>query len=142
MNVTSFSNTPNLLNLKNDYSIWGKKKTVHGSEIPIHMRYAIDIKPTKYTNLIENKTYTVDEWDWRELIYRMALDYRRFYHDDDFLYRVAQANPQYPTGHTGYEQYYIDLEGFWRLLYNPEPDDLEKNNYNENYRNKDLRNIK
>ena len=26
----------------------------------------------------------------------------------------------YPTGYTGYEQYYIDLEGFWRQLYNPD----------------------
>jgi hypothetical protein len=25
----------------------------------------------------------------------------------------------YPNGYTGYEQYYIDLEGFWRQLYNP-----------------------
>jgi len=33
----------------------------------------------------------------------MALDYRKYYHDDDFLYNLAQANPQYPDGHTGYE---------------------------------------
>nr|DAF37625.1 MAG TPA: hypothetical protein [Caudoviricetes sp.] len=33
----------------------------------------------------------------------MAIDYRKSYHDDDFLYRVAKNNPQYPDGHTGYE---------------------------------------
>jgi hypothetical protein len=33
---------------------------------------------------------------------------------------VAQRNrEQYPNGMTGYEQYYIDLEGFWRDLYYP-----------------------
>lgn len=26
----------------------------------------------------------------------------------------------YPNGYTGYEQYYIDMEGFWRQLYCPE----------------------
>ena len=26
----------------------------------------------------------------------------------------------YPTGYTGYEQYYIDILGFWRNIYNPE----------------------
>ena len=26
---------------------------------------------------------------------------------------------RYPSGDTGYEQYYIDLEGFWRQLYCP-----------------------
>jgi hypothetical protein len=25
----------------------------------------------------------------------------------------------YSTGYTGYEQYYIDLQGFWRELYDP-----------------------
>jgi len=40
---------------------------------------------------------------------------------DHFLYEVAKRNPYYyPTGITGYEQYYTDMEGFWRQLYNPE----------------------
>jgi hypothetical protein len=45
----------------------------------------------------------------------MALDYYRYNFLDDFALRVAAANPiDYPTGRTGYEQYYIDLQGFWR----------------------------
>ena len=60
--------------------------------------------------------------DWREVIYRMALDYRKHYHDDDFLINIAKQNPQYPNGKTGYEQYYIDLEGFWQDLYNSNPE--------------------
>lgn len=58
--------------------------------------------------------------DWREVIYRMAIDYRRYNHDDDFEIILAQMNdPLYPRGQTGYEQYYTDLEGFWRQLYYP-----------------------
>lgn len=60
--------------------------------------------------------------DWRELIYQMALDYRKLNYDDNFLYYIAESNPQYPTGKTGYEQYYTDLEGFWRSLYDPNPE--------------------
>ena len=63
---------------------------------------------------VELETYSSDEYDWRELIYQMALDYRRCYHNDDFLYYLKKYNPWCTTGKTGYEQYYIDLEGFWR----------------------------
>ena len=194
--ITAFNNTPNLTDLKNDYSIWGKRGD--SKTIPIHLRYAIDKKPVKYTSitvddseLIEynkkhnftlmgqngvtyralktdetidlpelnvygsasgsslkvtadsvkesenglaliNAVATVNDeirCDWRELIYRMALDYRKYGHLDDFKLKVARANPElYSTGRTGYEQYYIDLEGFWRDLYNPEPV-YEKINY-------------
>ena len=68
--------------------------------------------------------FTTETWDWRELIYQMALDYRKHNHDDDFLLNLADANPNhYPTGKTGYEPYYIDLEAFWRELYNPSPEE-------------------
>lgn len=120
--ISAIQNTPKIDSIKNDYSVWGTKKTSSGNELDIHMRYAIDRKPTKYTSLMDGHTYSISEWDWRELIYRMALDYRKYYHDDDFLYNLSRANPQYPDGHTGYEQYYIDLEGFWRTLYNPNPE--------------------
>lgn len=118
--ISAIQNTPKIDGIKNDYAVWGTKKTSSGNELDIHMRYAIDRKPTIYKSLIDGNTYSIDNWDWREIIYRMALDYRRYYHDDDFLYNLSKANPQYPDGHTGYEQYYTDLEGFWRTLYNPE----------------------
>jgi len=45
----------------------------------------------------------------------MALDYYKYNFLSDFELRVAKANGDlYPTGRTGYEIYYIDLQGFWR----------------------------
>lgn len=63
--------------------------------------------------------------DWREIIYQMAIDYRRHYHEDDFLVELNDNNilynqPLYEGGRTGYEQYYVDMEGFWRYIFNPE----------------------
>ena len=302
--ITSYQNAPNLSNLKNDFSIWGTKKGVSGKDIAIHMRFAIDVKPTYYTSLY-GVTYTtkskeeveydrvnseyeigqngyqkessrfglsedwweVRDWanaweysnlgvptgnlgvycptraivydesegapsntggyklvpiahetwvswglqsgykttddlifnkdgkwigshgscahsytwwlsafkedgrygpdcyayfykpqvpesevtnggaglilgdkieyncDWRELIYRMAYDFKRFedldqprenpeepkVYRDNFLVSIKQNNPNwYPTGYTGYEQYYTDMYEFWRELYDPE----------------------
>ena len=144
--ITAFNNSANLLDIRNDYSIWGETTGISGAPIPIHMRYAIDTKPYSYTQISTNdesakaqidaynkryntnmsgndnpKTFTASDWcDWREVIYQMALDYYKFNFLDDFEVRLAAANPQYPTGQTGYERYYIDLQGFWRDLYYPD----------------------
>ena len=134
--ITSFQNAPNLQNLKNDFSIWGKRTTVSGGEVPIHLRYVIADKPTYYHSItvpegivINGKAvtpqvgveYSTSTLDWREIIYQMAKDYFQYNHVlDDFIYRVAAANYMYyPSGYTGYEQYYTDLQGFWRQLYDP-----------------------
>ena len=80
------------------------------------------VKDGEITSYYATESLTSDKWDWRELIYQMALDYRKCQKDNDFLYNLASKNPQYPTGRTGYEQYYTDLEGFWRMLYDPNPE--------------------
>ena len=56
--VTAFTNNPNLSNLKNDFSIWGARKSQTGAEIPIHLRYAVDSKPIYYTTYKGDVTYT------------------------------------------------------------------------------------
>ena len=150
--VTSYQNTPNLMNLKNDYSIWGSRKGISGAELPIHYRYAIDKKPTYYKRIEvqeeeipsdlraagvkpneDPKKYVDSEYDWREIIYQMALDYYQYGRLENFLTKVRDANmvinedgefiSLYPTGKTGYEQYYIDIQGFWRDLYYPNAED-------------------
>ena len=172
--ISAFQNNPNLLNVKNDFAVWGTYKSITGADIPIHMRYALDTKPTYYktirsiwtrrmdysgaeprdylyyknlgvvkestiidpdTNIEmkvsyltkpfstnENDKNTAIVTEWREIIYQMALDYYQCGTDDNFFLDVAAANPHYPTGRTGYEQYYADIQGFWRQLYNPNPE--------------------
>lgn len=132
---TAISNSPNINNLKNDFAIWGSRKSTTGDDLPIHARYAIDKKPTQYCSLpyYENKilkedsyVYTIAEYDWRELIYRMAIDFYRHNQESDYLLKLEEYNPEFIDGKTGYEQYYSDLQGFWRQLYNPMETDNDK----------------
>ena len=157
---TAISNSPNINNLKNDFAIWGSRKSATGDDLPIHARYALDKKPTRYKSLnwyykpgekykdgekeiIVTKANSVIkessaiyvtkaknsneiEMDWRELIYRMALDYYRHNQEENFLINLELANPEFVDGKTGYEQYYSDLQGFWRQLYNPMETDSDK----------------
>ena len=142
---TSLSNSPDIKKIKNDFTVWGGRKSITGQEeIPIHMRLVIDKKPTIYTSpqayrpnkyqlLQEDGTYkltntlTTLDVDWRELIYQMAIDWKAHGHEDDFLWQIANANPTtFPTGVTGYEDYYLDLLTFWRELYNPFMSDIFK----------------
>jgi hypothetical protein len=48
--ISAFNNTPNLSNMRNDYSVWGTRTSASGATIPVHLRYAIDKKPTYYKN--------------------------------------------------------------------------------------------
>jgi len=31
--------------IRNDFAVWGKRINSSGKELPIHLRYAIDVKP-------------------------------------------------------------------------------------------------
>jgi hypothetical protein len=44
----------------------------------------------------------------------MAYDYYQHNEEPDFFNKVAAANPWALDGRTGYEQYYSELQGFWR----------------------------
>lgn len=55
--------------------------------------------------------------DWREIIYQMAQDYKKYNYVDQFASWVQEVNPECSYGKTGYERYYTDIDGFWRTLY-------------------------
>ena len=58
----------------------------------------------------------------------MAVDYNKYSNKDDFTGKLAAANIQYyPTGKTGYENYYIDILSQWRELYDPSVTEEEFN---------------
>lgn len=107
------------------------KSLIYMPIIPDNTQYtATELQSDGYNFLfLKDPDYFVD---WREIIYQMAKDYFKYSNSDIidsetnqpvkdiFLQLVGERNPVfYPTGKTGYEQYYTDIEGFWRQLYNP-----------------------
>lgn len=67
--IESFANKPNILAIKNDYTVWGKLSGTT-STIPVHLRCAIDEKPLAYYSVYEDCLFTTvpkEEWsnDWR-----------------------------------------------------------------------------
>ena len=54
---TSFSNSPQYANIKNDYLVWGMRKTAEGLNLPIRFHLAIDTKP-KTGNIYKVIFYT------------------------------------------------------------------------------------
>jgi hypothetical protein len=71
---------------------------------------------------------TLNFVDWREIIYQMAKDYYANSSSDDLAYNISTNNYlYYPSGKTGYENYYIDLISFWRDLYDPAVINLDIN---------------
>ena len=139
---TAIAETPNINNLKNDFSVWGNRSSATGQNLPIHVRYAVHKKPERYCSLPYYKdgklkersyVYTSQNYDWRELIYRMAIDFYRHNQDSSYLIKLEELNPEFVKGKTGYEQYYSDMQAFWRQLYSPNPTEWEIDQYGEYY---------
>ena len=127
--TTAITRNPKYDNVKNDFYVWGKRKTSTGVEVSIRYHLAIDDKPDidlamqnmwevkdKKSNLIIRydfntlDDYSVDDYtvtlvgtpcdEWREELYRRALN--------------AQVS------NSVYDNYYdSELIAEWRNLYNP-----------------------
>lgn len=127
--TTAITRNPKYDNVKNDFYVWGKRKTSTGVEVSIRYHLAIDDKPDidlamqnmwevkdKESNLIVRydfntlDDYSVDDYtvtligipcdEWREELYRRALN--------------AQVS------NSVYDNYYdSELIAEWRNLYNP-----------------------
>lgn len=137
--TTAITRNPKYDNVKNDFYVWGKRKTSTGVEVSIRYHLAIDDKPDidlamqnmwevkdKKSNLIVRydfntlDDYSVDDYtvtlvgtpcdEWREELYRRALN--------------AQVS------NSVYDNYYdSELIAEWRNLYNPMNKNWDATNY-------------
>jgi len=60
--VTSYSNSPDFENIKNDFVVWGQRTTPTGSKIDIRYHLAIDTKPIPRSITVNNEERVLD---WR-----------------------------------------------------------------------------
>lgn len=152
--IESYNNKPNLQNIRNDFTIWGKNYNNYS----IHLRCAIDDKPLYYQPLVNGDSdapiwgvqpFVINEkgeeievnrvCDWRELIYQMAIDYMKSDSNIAQLTQEISASSENliekkeellrweKAWNTKYLAYYTDLIDFWRILY-----DIDKQEWNSN----------
>lgn len=119
--------------LENDVKINGNLVYFYNPNFPgaKNLEEAIENELEEEKQRILNEN-TFVEVDWREIIYQMAKDYFKHNQEEDFLYRIKMNNLKlgglesyYPTGETGYEMFYTDIQGFWRQLYDPNPEIIQ-----------------
>ena len=138
---TSLSSNPAISEVKNDFTVWGQRKTTAGT-LPIHMRVAIQKKPVQYipSYSTSQNPLVYKDIDWREIIYQMALDENQNKGNKtqaEWRSIVKEKNGNlYPDGITGYEDYYIDMLAFWRKMYDGnKPVSYVQTVYNNTYKN-------
>ena len=62
--ITSFSNSPQYGNIKNDYVVWGTTKSITGADKPIRYHVAFDTKPANFS---EKKRFCLVYTDYKGL---------------------------------------------------------------------------
>ena len=91
--ISAIQNSPVLNNLRNDFTVWGKRKGISGADIPIHARYAIDKKPVFYKTL-SGSVYTVDK---EYAIQQLDIPRESTIDNNAFLEQLAAFDLQYPA---------------------------------------------
>lgn len=84
--ITSYANTPQYSMIKNDFVVWGKRKTVDGLEFPIRYHLAIDSKP----EITDEIYYVYFEVDSEEGYDKPFLPQMTFNEDDFKCYSAKQ----------------------------------------------------
>ena len=106
--TTAYQNSPQMGNIKNDYTVWGKKKNATSHEVPIHMRYAIDLKPAFYRNF-NGDVYITEEGEklWNSEVANFQAPYRKH----SLPETLQQQNPNAWWHIKDWYDYYYDITG-------------------------------
>lgn len=96
---TQITHTPQITNLKNDFSIWGERQGSSGAKLPIHLRYAIQSKPQKYTSF-DGITYLSSEFADDEIKEK----------SDELLLQAYQTYQDYKINEEDIKQQLLDKE--------------------------------
>ncbi len=113
--IQSYSNSPNYLQIKNDFLVWGIRKTVQGQEIPIRYHLAIDQKPLLSQQPYQNIVFFEDPYDGITKatvpkIFEKQEDFPIIGQENNFYYASKQNQFYYWDPVTGYIQDSSGLE--------------------------------
>ena len=82
--ISSYNNTPNWLNIKNDFIVWGKRTSTSGAQIPIRYHVAIDKKP------VNPKDDNGIDIPWQVFLYEYGKKAEKNGVDAGYYYRELQ----------------------------------------------------
>lgn len=74
--IESYANKPKILNIRNDWSLWGTIGSADKNNYPCHLRYAIDDKPKGYHCLTDDIWYHTSDYKLGDDIF--ADDYKEY----------------------------------------------------------------
>lgn len=123
--ISAFSNSPSYSNIKNDFIVWGVRKTTDDIEIPVRYHLAIDKKPELLPQGYYGEHKAILYIDEQSGLYRarvpsfeeqQAGQYQTIHTKEwrqELYYQGVEAEP---TG-SDYNYYYIQLINEWPKLY-------------------------
>lgn len=127
LSITPFENEENTLYNESEgvYSEFNKELYLKTNNIFVEVAEQVTTVSDEYYYCKEqSKEYTIEDYDWRELIYIMARDYYQHNQNPNYLIELMANNDWCIENRaTGYEIFYADFQAFWRRLYNPEGND-------------------
>lgn len=80
--ISSYSNTPNWLNIKNDFIVWGSRTSTSGAKLPIRYHVAIDKIPDVPTEF--------GDIPWQVYLYEYGKEAEKLGLDPGYYYRELQ----------------------------------------------------
>ena len=123
--IISINNAPKYENIKNDFIVWGMKKTIEGVETPIRYHLAIDDKPKLRTTTVpmvlyedsfgcprgkvkDGGTSHIRVTDWRTELYVRGLENASMEASPYFLELDNEWRKQYDLENCCFKQEYVD----------------------------------
>ena len=113
--ISTITNSPQFQQIKNDFVVWGKRKTLTGTQIPIRYHLAIDEKP-KTGNTYQHIKLTTDEYGDQKYVYDETGDQQII--SSDFRTELFLSGVNAEKFATDSNYYYPQLQNEWPKLYN------------------------
>lgn len=112
--IVSISNSPQFQQIKNDFIVWGKRKTLSGKQIPIRYHLAIDEKP-QTGNKYQHIKLVTDEYGDQKYVYDETEGVEVT--SSDFRTDLLLSGVTTEKFATDSNYYYAQLQNEWPKLY-------------------------
>ena len=135
--ISSFNNAPKYSNIKNDFVVWGIRKSPDGSEIPIRYHLAIDNVPDPIngTNYAphNNIQWYIDDFNIKRAkvaLKNTSVSGGSSFSAKDYREELYMQGITASTTGSEYSYYFTELLWEWPKIW-----DFDKHDYKEEYKN-------